>query len=332
MKKTCDYNRELLAKVNPKMSYRGENYDEWKSKAREKLSSLLGLDKILPVDIDLEIEYETELDNATEIRFTFESEEGYRVPAHLFIPKNVSNPPVMICLQGHTTGMHISFGRIKHKGDEEDLKDGDRDFCVRALKEGFATIALEQRSMGEFDVRDGRMCYLASTTSLLLGRTTIGERVWDIMRLIDVIEKHFSNRVDINKICLMGNSGGGTATAYAAALEDRVALAMPSCAMCTYKDSIGAMFHCSCNYVPDIVNFFDMNDLLTMSYPKAYIQVNGLKDPIFPIKGAEEVFFKGRKIYDDNGVGDKCVMVKGNGAHRFFADDAWPIVHKLLDK
>lgn len=332
MKTSCEYNRELLQKITPKMSYNGDNYFKWKSEAREKLSSLIGIDKFELVDCDLEIEYEAEIENAIEIRFTYQSENGYRAPAHMFLPKNIEKPPVMICLQGHSSGMHISFGRPKYPGDEQDLVDGDRDFCVRALKEGFAAIALEQREFGECGIHDGgRMCFQASMTALLQGRTTIGERVWDIMRLIDVIEKHFSDKVDVNKICCMGNSGGGTATAYAAALEDRIYLAMPSCAMCTYKDSIGAMFHCACNYVPDIANYFDMNDLLTLAYPKRYIQVNGIKDDIFPISGAEEVHLKGRRIYDENGIGERCVMVKGNGGHRFYADAAWPIVHKLIN-
>lgn len=332
MKTSTAYNRELLQNIEPQMSYCGENYEEWKKEARKKLSSLVGLDKFTLVDDKLEIEYETELENAIEIRFTYQSEEGYRAPAHIFLPKNTPNPPVMICLQGHSTGMHISFGRPKISGDEELIKGGDRDFCVRALKEGFAAIALEQRAFGESSIRDtgDRMCLQSSMTSLMLGRTTIGERVWDVMRLIDVIEKYFSDKVDIKRICLMGNSGGGTATAYTAALEDRIFLAMPSCAMCTYKDSIGAMHHCACNYVPDIANYFDMNDLIAMAYPTVYIQVNGIEDPIFPLSGAEEVFQKGKKIYEQNGCADRCVMVKGKGSHRFYADDAWPIVHKVL--
>ena len=40
--------------------------------------------------------------------------------------------------------------------------------------------------------------------------------------LIDVIEKQFADKINANKICVMGNSGGGTATAYTAALEDRI--------------------------------------------------------------------------------------------------------------
>ncbi len=330
MKTACEFNRELIREKTPEMSYRGGDYENWKRAAREKLTSLLGLDKFTKVDDDLDVEYETELDNALEIRFTFQSEKGYRVPAHLFIPKGAERPPVMICLQGHTTGMHISFARPKYKGDEEDIAGGDRDFCVRALKEGFAAVALEQRAMGETGEHDGRMCLQESLAALLCGRTTLGERVWDIMRLIDVIEKHFNEKTDVGKICCMGNSGGGTATAYAAALEDRIALAMPSCAMCTYKDSIGAMFHCACNYVPGIVNWFDMSDLLAMAYPKLYIQINGTEDKIFPISGAQAVFEKGTAVYKENGVFDRCVHIKGNGGHRFFADDAWPAVHKLL--
>jgi hypothetical protein len=167
-------------------------------------------------------------------------------------------------------------------------------------------------------------------TALLMGRTTIGERVWDVSRLIDVILDEFSDEIDTEKICCMGNSGGGTATVYVAALEDRITLAMPSCAMCTFKDSIGAMTHCACNYVPTISEYFDMNDLMSMAYPKYFIQVSGIEDPIFPLFGAELVFEKGKKVYEAFNKDDRCTLVKGSGGHRFYADDAWPIVHKYL--
>ena len=334
MKSSCDYERELICKVEPIMSYSGTDYDNWKVSARAKLSELLGMGKFILTDADLQIEYEveSEIEGATEIRFTFETEKGYRVPAHLFIPKKTNEiPPVMICLQGHSTGMHISMGRPKYVGDENLINGGDRDFCVRAVKEGFAAIAVEQRSFGECSYLKDKSCFQAAMTALLQGRTTIGERVWDIMRLIDVIENSFSDRLNTEKICLMGNSGGGTATAYTAALDDRIVLTMPSCAMCTYKASIGTIHHCSCNYVPNIANYFDMNDLISLAYPKFYIQVNGIEDDIFPIFGAEEVFKKGKRIYEENGKSEACVLVKGNGGHRFYADDAWPIVHKFMD-
>jgi dienelactone hydrolase len=322
--------KKILSEVKPSMAYDGGNLRLWQNTARQKLSELLGMDKFTKVAPELEIEYETEIDWAREIRFTYRSEEGYRVPCHLFLPKNVEKPPVIITLQGHSKGMHVSMARVKYEG-ESGKDDGDRDFCVRAVKEGYAAIAMEQRNFGECGGdKDGPHCQESSMAALLMGRTTLGERVWDIMRLIDVLESDFSDKINIEKICCMGNSGGGTATAYVAALEDRIKLAMPSCAMCTYRDSIGAMWHCTCNYVPHIAEYFDMGDLLAMSYPKYYVQVNGNADPIFPIAGAKEVFEKGKEAYKKMNAEDRCVHVIGNGEHRFYADDSWPHVHKFM--
>jgi dienelactone hydrolase len=333
MKTAFEYSSQLIRTVVPAMSYKGEPLKEWQASARAKLSELLGLDKFSKVSPETEIEFERQIDGATEIRFTFQSEAGYRVPCHLLLPDGVENPPVIIGLQGHSTGMHISLGNPKYSGDERTISGGDRDFCVRAVKEGYAAIAVEQRNFGECGgTEKGPRCIESSMTNLLMGRTTVGERVWDICRLIDVLEAEFADKVDVSTICCMGNSGGGTTTAYVAALEDRIVLAMPSCAMCTYKDSIGAMEHCSCNYVPHIAEYFDMGDLLAMSHPKYYVQVSGVEDPIFPIGGATEVFEKGKAAYATLGDDGRCTLVKGAGGHRFYADDAWPVVHKYLGK
>lgn len=334
MKGACNFSRELLKKTVPSMSFNGGDITAWQTRSREKLIELLGINKIEKCDPALQIEYTQKIDSATEIRFSFQSEEGYRVPCHLLLPDGVKNPPVMICLQGHSKGMHVSLDRTVYPGEEKaSLVGGDRDFAMRALREGFAAIACEQRNFGECGgTANGPACYEESMNALLMGRTTIGERVWDIMRLIDVLESDFSDKTDINCICIMGNSGGGTATAYTAALDSRLVLAMPSCAVCSYKASIGAMNHCSCNYVPHIMEYFDMGDLICMAAPTAYIQVNGDADPIFPIDGAKEVFIQGKKAYDALGISDKIVHVIGKGDHRFFADDSWPFVHKITGR
>ena len=333
MKTAYEHNKEFIQKITHSMSYHGGDFEAWRRDAREKLSALLGMDKFTKVDSKTEIEY-TKIENGVEeIRFTFQSEDGYRVPCHLLRPVGALNPPVMICLQGHSSGMHISLGRPKYPGDENTIKGGDRDFCVKAVKEGFAAIAVEQRNFGECGGSEkGPRCEESTMTALLMGRTTIAERVWDVSRLIDVIERHFADKVDLDNICCMGNSGGGTATIYIAALEDRIKLAMPSCAMCTYKDSIGAMNHCVCNYIPNIALFFEMSDLMAMACPKYYIQVSGKDDPIFPIDAATEVFNEGKKAYAINHVDDRCTLVTGQAGHRFYADDAWPIVHKYINK
>lgn len=333
MKTAYEFNKELIQRVTPSMSYDGGDIKAWQKDARKKLTELIGLDRFTKCDPDLNIEYTEKIEGATEIRFTFQSEEGYRVPCHLLLPDGKENPPVIITLQGHSKGMHISLGRPKFAGDENSINGGDRDFCVRAVKEGFAAVALEQRNFGECGGNEsGPNCFESAMTTLLLGRTTVAERVWDTMRLIDLLVTEFADRIDTDCICLMGNSGGGTATAYTAALEDRLALAMPSCAVSTYKDSIGAMRHCACNYVPHIAEYFDMGDLICMSAPTSYIQVNGKEDTIFPIEGAKAMFAQGKKGFDALGAGDRTAHIIGDGGHRFYADDSWPTVHKFTGK
>jgi len=332
MKTAYAYTKELLLQAKPSMAYDGTDPEIWKVGAREKLRELLGMHKFEKVAPELEIEYETQLENAKEIRFTFQTEAGYRAPAHLLLPNGVENPPVMICLQGHSTGMHISLGRVKFEGDEKSIQGGDRDFCLRAVAEGFAAVALEQRSMGESRNEDSAGCQNTAMTALLMGRTLIGERVWDVSRLIDVLQAHFSDRMDTSCISLMGNSGGGTATAYTAALEDRLVLVMPSCAMCAFDASIGAKKHCTCNYVPRIAEYFDMGDLMAMACPKFFVQVSGVHDTGFFFYGAEKVYKDGERAYAAAGAADRCVFVRGEEGHRFYADLAWPEVHRLLGK
>lgn len=332
MKTAYEHNKELLKKVVPSMAYDGKDYESWKITARAKLSELLGMEKFTKVDPKFEIEYEQKIEGATEIRFTFQSEEGYRVPCHLLLPDGIENPPIFICLQGHTTGAHISLGRTKYEPDADYIRCGDRDLCIRAVKEGFACIAMEERNFGECGAYENGNpgCYESAMTALLMGRTTIGERVWDISRLIDIIETEFKDKVDTTKICCLGHSGGGTATCYASALEDRLMMVVPSCSLCDFTESIGAKSHCACNYVPTIANYFDMGDIMAMAYPKKFVQVAGINDDGFYIKGSRNAFEKGSRVYKEHGKEKDCTLVEGPSYHRFYADLAWPVIKEML--
>ena len=327
--------QKQLTNTLPSMRYDGtETPEAWQERARGLLGALLGLSEIAPCDECFAIEYDREEETAAgkvrEIRFTVQTEEGYFVPSILWIPADMPVPcRVCICLQGHSTGKHISLGRPIYPNDVNSISGGDRDFAVRAVKEGFATIAVDQRCMGECGAKaDGYPdCTNTALTALLSGRTLLGERVWDIMRVIDTLW-HFPEW-DTENILVMGNSGGGTATAYVAAMDPRVTAAMPSCAVCRFDRSIGIMSHCACNYVPRIAKYFDMGDLLGLIAPRPLVVVNGKEDPIFLIDGAEDCVKVGSAVYEAMGKGDMLRHVVGQGGHRFYADDAWPVMHEL---
>lgn len=326
---------EALKAIKPAMRYDGKgDFAAWQKEARAKLAALLGYDKITPAKDDLfKIEEKQEFDTYTDYRITFQSEEGYFALANLWIPKNATGKvPMVICLQGHSKGYHISLGRPKFEGDEKTISGGDRDFAPQIIKQGYAALAIEQRGFGERGgTPDGPACHVPSMAALIYGRTTIGDRVFDISRAIDVVTKNFAE-IDENSIACMGNSGGGTATIYAAAIETRIKTAMPSCALCTYKDSIGAMFHCTCNFVPNIALDFDMGDLCGLIAPRGLIAVSGAQDNIFPHDGVAESIEVAKTYFDKAGVLDKLAWIEGPEGHRFYADLSWPTFNKIFAK
>ncbi len=319
----------------PSMRYsETEDFFAWQKRARNKLSEILGIDRFEKCDDAFTVEYERESRGYRKVHFYFQSESGYFVPCHLIMPNSQQALyNAVICLQGHSSGMHISYGEPIFDSDSKTIFNGDRDFAIRAAKEGYAAFCIEQRYMGSCgcDEKGGPACLNGdSLSALLVGRCAVGERVWDVMRLIDVIEKHF-DYINAENIMCLGNSGGGTTTFYAACIDERIKCAVPSCSVCTYKDSIAAMHHCACNYVPGIANYFDMGDLGGLIAPRPLVVVHGLEDIIFPKHGVFEAFEEIKRCYAYAGANGNCTLVSGNGGHRFYADDAWPQIHKIRE-
>lgn len=320
----------LIKTITPSLRYAGGDVSAWQNKARAELKRLLGLPVKNTEDL-IETEFTEDRGDYIETRFTFESETGYRPVVNAFLPKTAS-PKVVICLQGHSKGMHLSLGRPKYPGDDFKISEG-RDYAVQAVSRGYAAFALEQRAFGENGgTENGSDCPLPSFTALLMGRTLLGERVFDLTRLIDVIKAHFSDRVDASRICVTGNSGGGTVTIYASALDSRITVAAPSCSLSSYFASIVVRKHCPCNYVPGILNHFDMGDIAALTAPRAMIVVNGVTDPLFPAKEAEEQVEIAGRVYRELGAEGNIVHLLGSAAHRYYPDVIWPEIDKAMNR
>lgn len=326
---------QLLLHRPPALAFSADcNYHGWRDSVRLKLNKLVG-DEPERIPPNLQMEGCVGGEGYTCRRLVFSSEPGAQVPCSLLLPTSGKPPyPVMICLQGHTTGAHISLGRPVYPGDETAIQSGDRDFAVQAVRHGYAALAIEQRCFGErLDSRPQAVrhvkhgCHHATLVSLLLGRSIIRERVWDVQRAIDVLES--MPYIDSARIGCMGNSGGGTITWFAACLEPRITVSMPSCFVCSLRYSIGSIDHCADNYVPGMLKYFDLGDLACLIAPRPLVVVAGLDDNIFPIAGVHDAFNTIRNIYSSRDVAEKCRLVVGSGGHRFYASDAWPVFNGL---
>lgn len=269
-----------------------------------------------------------------EIRFLIETETDFYIPAHLVYPKNLTEKvPLVICLQGHSPGMHVSLAREPYPSKTPITVDGDRDFCIQAVARGYAALALEQRGFGELNYRkDGRAsCLELVMQAALSGKTTLlGERLLDISNAITAVCTGF-DFIDSSKIGVMGNSGGGTSAYYAACVDERIKVTMPSSSFCSYVDSWGSIYHCACSYINGILNYFDMADLSILIAPRYLIAVNGRFDHLQPFESAKMEFERVKEIFKCAGAEDHCEMVVGPDGHRFYADLAWDVFDKYIN-
>jgi len=338
--------QRLMKQTRPRLGYPGPGGDlaAWQAQLRAAFANALGMDQMpaepCPLNVHTLRTIEHDLGRIEKLVFT--SEQGADVPAYLCVPAQprATPTPVFICLQGHSTGMHQSIGRACADEDTPITKEGDRDFGLQCMARGIVALCIEQRGFGErkeaeFGTTTGTTtCGCAVSHALMLGRTLAGERVYDTQRGIDLLHELVNTReglaFDFHRLGLMGNSGGGTITLFTAALDDRVKLAMPSCYFCTWAASIMSLYHCPDNHIPGAFLLCENADIAGLIAPRPMVVVNGKDDDIFPIDAARDAFVDLRKIYDAAGAPDRVHHVIGQGGHRFYADDAWPIMERYL--
>ncbi len=327
---THAYEVELFRSMTPTLRYDGkEPFQAWQKRARAKLEELLGL-PLIPGNIVMDIEYTEDFDDFTEYRFMVETEPGYHVPCHLWVPKIEGKIPLTLCLSGHGGGMHVALGRAKCEKDEIALREWThRAMAPRSIKEGRAALVIENRSFGESSLEGyGTSCQEAAKIAMLMGRTVLGERVWDAMRIVDAVENQFSN-IDMSDIVCTGNSGGGTVTFYLACIDERISVAMPSCSVCAFEESIAAKRHCMCNYIPHIRKYFEMGDMGGLIAPRKLIIAAGVSDPGFYIKGSRDAYLQAKAVYDAIGMSDRVAFIEVDNGHLNYADELWAKFHEM---
>lgn len=322
---THEYEVKLFRAAERSLRYKdGEDFSDWQKRARAKLSELLGLPLGRGAAV-VEIEYTTEEADYVEHRFLVETEPGYKIPCHIRIPKGKEGKiPLTLCLSGHGGGMHVALGNPKCDKDEAALLEWPhRNMAARSVKEGRVALVIEHRSFGECSLEGyGTSCQEASKIAILNGRTVIGERVHDAMTILSAVIEYF-DFIDTEDIACTGNSGGGTSTYYLACIDERISAALPSCAVCTFEESIAAKRHCMCNYIPSIRRYFEMGDFGGLIAPRLLVVAAGETDPGFYIKGTRDAFAEIKRLYTAAGVPDNCVLRVQPTGHLNYADDLW---------
>lgn len=262
--------------------------------------------------------------------------ENEYMPCYVLTPHNAEKPykPV-IALHGHGTWGAKSLVGLEDSPAEADyIRSYKADYARQIAREGYQVFVPMLRGFGErMEDRELQLmqtdrkteegiwsCQELGLNALLCGQTLMGLRVWDIMRLIDYI--HTRPDVQLDRLPCVGLSGGGTATMYATALDQRITSAYISGAINTFRDSLMSISHCVCNYVPHLPQYAEMADVAGLIAPRPLMVENGASDPIYPAAGVEAAKAVLREVYAAVGKPERLTAHTFEGQHRW---DGQPI-------
>jgi dienelactone hydrolase len=283
-------------------------------------------------------------------RWSFASEKKgdgtvERVPVLMVAPGGARGKlPVMIVLHG--TG-----------GNKEGMRSWLEDFASR----GVIGVAIDARYHGgRANAGKGSTAYVDAITRAW--RTSAGrpmehpfyyDTVWDLWRLIDVLEKH--EVVDVRHIGMLGISMGGIQTWLAASVDDRVTVAAPLIGVQSFRWSLEndrwqgrantiksaheaaakdlgepAVNKRVCRelwskVLPGILGDFDCPNLLPLfaaGSARALFIANGDRDPNCPVEGARIAIAAAESAYRKAGASDRLVVrVNAGVGHKLTNED-----------
>jgi pimeloyl-ACP methyl ester carboxylesterase len=325
--------QRLAQAQRPALSFVGGEFEAWRRRLAPAVRERLGLDRPGPARLAPRVLWRRERPEGLVEKVRFTVEPGLDAVAYVGLPAGVRAPyPCVICLQGHSTGMHVSLAVDRSTEREPIDVSGDRDIALQAMRRGFAVLCLEQRGFGERgDHGHERFnsCHRPALSALLQGRTLLGDRIFDVDRAID----YLCTRAEIDpaRIGAVGNSAGGTASLYAAALLPRVSFAIPSSCFSRFAASWGARHFCVCGYVPRMLEVADLADIAGLAAPKPMVLALGRMDRGLPLEDTCRAFAQVERIYAVAGAGDRVRLVIGDEGHRFYGEASWHALSELLD-
>lgn len=268
---------------------------------------------------------------------SFAAEAGERVPALLLKRRTASSRrPAVIVLHG--TG-----------GSKDALVPRLRDLAGR----GFVAVAIDGRYHGQRarGAREGMSPYQdAILRAFRTGREHpfLYDTVWDVMRLIDYLETR--QDIDPSRIGLTGISKGGMETYLAAAVDPRVAVAVPMIGVqsfrwglehgawdsraWTLREAIEAAAQESGERVglpfmrkfydrvaPGLYGEFDGPAMLPLIAPRPLLVINGDSDPRTPLGGVRECLAAATKPYESAGASNRLqLFLQPDAGHQVTAE------------
>lgn len=313
---------------------------QWQARTRAALAAQVGLTAEAPVALKPRVLERIPCGDHVREKILLQTAPGVLMPVYLLIPNALTAPaPVMLAFHGHGYGVKDIVGLWEDGQERSTPENYHWDFAVALCRAGFVVAAPEISCFGErqtdftyLDKRLGQVepstCAHASFLASHLGTTVVAMRVRDGMRLVDYLATR--REVDLARLGAMGISGGGMHTLFSTCLDTRIKACVVSGYFATFRDSILAMHHCACNFVPGLGRFGEMADLAGLIAPRPMLVESGTRDPLFPLSAVRKGVRHARAIYRVFGAASALQTDEFEGRHQIHGVKAYPFLQHCL--
>ncbi len=338
---TLTFSHQLYDEIPRELAFRATTIAEaeaWQQVLREKLIELVGGFPSTKCDLQPETLETHEFEGYTRETVLFQSRPNMTTYGYFLTPTHVdiSAPnATILCLAGHGRGVDDIVGIEEDGSMREEFGGYQNDFALQCLAHGYTVLAIEQFGFGHRRDAVARergggssSCQPSAGAALLLGQTMVGWRVYDAMRAYDYLATR--SEVDMNRLGIMGISGGGTTSFFTAAIDQRVKAAVISGYFNTFKDSILSISHCIDNYVPNVLQYAEMYDIAGLIAPRAMFVESGTEDTIFPIEATRASVERVKEIYKHFNAEDNLGFEVFEAGHSFYGVGAFEFLRQAL--
>ena len=312
--------------------------ETWQHVLRSKLTELVGGFPQEPCDLEPEVLETREFPTYIRETVQFTSRQHSTVFGYFLSPKDLNGTTpnaTILCLAGHGRGVDDIVG-IEEDGSMRSEYGGyQNDFALQCVAQGYTVLAIEQFGFGHRRDPAARekgggasSCQPSAGAALLLGQTMVGWRVYDAMRAFDYLSTR--PEVDMNRLGIMGISGGGTTTFFTAAIDTRVKAAVVSGYFNTFRDSILSLSHCIDNYIPNVLQYAEMYDIAGLIAPRALFVESGTEDTIFPIDATRFAVNEAKAVFNRFDADDKLGFEAFEAGHSFYGVGAFEFLKQVL--